>query len=147
MGTYNEAGWEFVPFIRPRALPADALPRKSMVWEDMWDAFFDQVSPAFLKDEQVQSLCFFTLRETAKFPGQDKHDDDRSNLAVLRRSGLPRLDPATFERLMDFISAATDTPRRQNQASIKPMPAWARKKYFSTRLLRSQPWRGLRDSA
>jgi hypothetical protein len=82
------------------------------------------------------------LRETAR-PSVDKHDDDRSNLAVLRRNGLPRLDPGTFERLMDFMSAATDTPRRQNQASIKPMPTWARKKYFSTRLLRSQPWRGL----
>ena len=92
------------------------------------DAFFDQVTPDFLKSERVQSLCFFTLREAAEYK-VDKHDDDRSNMAVLRRSGLPRLDPATFERLMDFMSATTDTPRRQNQASIKPMPAWARKKY------------------
>jgi len=142
MGTYNEAHWELVPFIRPRALPADALPRKSIVWEDLWDAFFDQVTPAFLASERVQSLCFFTLRETAA-PALDKHDDDRSNLAVLRRSGLPRLDPATFERLMDFMCATTATPRRPDQASITPMPAWARKKYFSTRLLQSQPWRGV----
>ncbi len=142
MGTYNEANWEFVPFIRPRAMPADAFPRTSAVWEDLWDAFFDQVTPDFLKSERVQSLCFFTLRELATHK-LDKHDDDRSNLAVLRRSGLPRLDPATLERLVNFMSTATDTPRRQDQTSIKPMPAWARKKYFSTSLLRSQPWRGL----
>ena len=29
----------FVPFIRPRILSAEALPPRSAVWEELWDAF------------------------------------------------------------------------------------------------------------
>ena len=35
LGRYNEVGWQHVPFIRPRCMPEDALPRTSVVWEDL----------------------------------------------------------------------------------------------------------------
>jgi hypothetical protein len=141
LGAYNEHGSEFVPFIRPRSYPADALPHRSAVWEDLWDAFFDQVPLELLAKNNVRALLFYTLRESA-VPAFDKHDDDRSNFAILRRNGLPRLDARTIGRFTCFIGSATGIARAPADVRFEPMPAWARRKSYSLRLLRSAPWRG-----
>ncbi|HZF77467.1 MAG TPA: class I SAM-dependent methyltransferase [Acetobacteraceae bacterium] len=140
LGTYNEHAAAFVPFIRPRPLPPEALPRQSAVWEDLWDAFFDQVQPAFLAAHNVKALVFYTLRES-QVPGFDKHDDDRSNFAILRRNGLPRMESATVGRFTRFMAEATGVPRAPDAVRFEPMPAWSRRKDYSLRLLRSEPWR------
>ena len=54
IGAHNEDNAQFVPLIRPRSLPAEALPFKSEVWEDLWDAFFDQVTVATLRPPIVK---------------------------------------------------------------------------------------------
>ena len=49
LGAYNEPIWKYTPFIRPRGMPASALPRESRVGEDSWDAFLATVKPGELK--------------------------------------------------------------------------------------------------
>jgi hypothetical protein len=137
-GSYNGTS-EFVPFIRPRALPADALPHPCAVWEDLWDAFFDQVQPVFLAAHGVRALVFYTLRESA-VPAFDKHDDDRSNFAILRRNGLPRMDQLTIDRFTRFMADTTGVLRAAADVSFAPMPAWGRWKDYSAQLLRFGPW-------
>ena len=141
LGAYNEYGSEFVPFIRPRSYPPESLPYPSAVWDDLWDAFFDQVRPEFVVANNVRALVFYTLRESP-VPGFDKHDDDRSNFAILRRNGLPRLDTRTVDRFTNFIASLTGVSCPPAEVRFEPMPAWARRKDYSLRLLRSEPWRG-----
>jgi len=138
MGAHNYDHAEFVGLIRPRAIPADALPFKSAVWEDLWDAFFDQITPAYLDANNCPTILFYTLRETA-CPAFDKHDDDRSNMALIRRDGSPRMDPQTFLRFRSFMSAATGEPDERD-VIFSNMPIWARGKSYSNALLRSRPW-------
>lgn len=138
IGAHNENNAQFVPLIRPRSLPAEALPFKSEVWEDLWDAFFDQVTVADLEAANCEMLAFYTLRETAG-PFFDKHDDDRSNLALIRRDGSPRMDPQTFSRFQNFMDAA-HRRKAHGPVSFSAMPLWARGKSHSATLLRNRPW-------
>ena len=142
LGEYNAFASAHVPFIRPRNWPADSIPFKSVPWEDLWDAFFNQVQPALLERYGVRALLFYTLRETA-VPSFDKHDDDRSNFAVLRRNGLPRMESSTLDRFTAFMSSATAMQRTAADVSFRRLPPWARTKKFSTQLLRSAPWRAV----
>jgi hypothetical protein len=138
IGAYNADKAQFVPLIRPRSLPPEALPFKSEVWEDLWDAFFDQISPSDLEAANCEVLAFSTLRETA-IPSFDRHDDDRSNFALIRRDGSPRMDPQTFSRFRSFLDAAHG---RKSHAAVPfpAMPLWARGKSHSIALLRARPW-------
>jgi hypothetical protein len=158
LGAYNEPVSSYTPFIRPRGMPAEALPYASRVWEDCWDAFLATVKPRELKALGVEAMFFYTLRETAS-PGLDKHDDDRSNLAILRRDGFPRLDLPTFRRLVSFIHEFTGQPapkseglvsfihrfagqrRPKSEVEFKLVPAWTRGRRFSLPLLKTEPWR------
>ena len=138
VGAYNSERTEHIPLIRPRALPAEALPFKSAVWEDLWDAFFEQVTPEDLAAANCEALAFYTLRETG-VPGYDKHDDDRSNCAIIRRNGLPRMDPKTFVGFRNFMNAARGSEAPAATA-FEEMPLWARGKSYSISLLRGRPW-------
>src|SRR5262249_16701012 len=44
-GLYNSVNPQFVPFIRPRRIPAESLPGNSAVWEDIWEAFLSTITP------------------------------------------------------------------------------------------------------
>ncbi|MBI1187462.1 MAG: hypothetical protein GC206_09060 [Alphaproteobacteria bacterium] len=132
-GSYNNANPKFVPYIRPRSWPAEAIPYRSEVWEDLWDAFFDQISQESLAAHSCDAIAFYTLRETAQ-PRLDKHDDDRSNFALIRRNGSPRLDRETFLRFRDFMGGG------DREVTFSEMPIWARGKSFSSELLKSAPW-------
>ena len=104
LGKTNQAHAAYVPFIRRRHGEGPGAYR-SKVWEDLWDEFFAQVTPDYLAELGVGAFFFYALRETA-VPGYDKHDDDRSNFALLTRAGEPRMDGATFEKLLGFVAAA-----------------------------------------
>jgi hypothetical protein len=138
-GEYNATGWKFVPFTRPRRMPPDALPKESAVWEDIWEQFFNQVPPEFLKQLGVQGMFFYTLRE-ASGPGLDKHDDDRTNFALIRRNGLPRMNTATFTRLQQFMQGFTGVAGT-DAVPFKLTSSWTRWRDHSTTLLRSEPWK------
>lgn len=136
-GEYNSAQAKFVPFIRPRSTPPEAIAYPSAVWEDLWDAFFDQVRPDDLVQENCDAIAFFSLRETAQ-PHFDKHDDDRSNFALIRRDGSPRLAQATLLRFREFLRGRAGVA--DIDVEFTEMPLWARGRSYSTQLLRSQPW-------
>lgn len=138
MGRYNEPGWEHVPFIRPRRMPADALPRQSAVWEDIWDAFLAAVTPDELRSLGVVGMFFYSLRET-RVQGLDKHDDDRTNFAILRRDGSPRMERETFDRLRQFIHGMTGR-LADAEIAFNLTPDWSRTQEYSLLLLRSEPW-------
>lgn len=137
-GLYNSDYSEFVPFIRPKNMSEHALPHNSAVWEDLWNGFFDGVSPEKLSEYGVDMIAFYTLRETS-VPGFDKHDDDRSNFSLVRRNGKPRLEAQTLDRFQTFMSKARKT-QHSGTTKYGQTPFWGRSKTFSGSLLRSSPW-------
>ena len=137
-GAYNETNWEHVPFIRREDMAAERIPRQSVIWEDNWRAFFNQITPSMLKGLDVRGMCFYALRETPR-PGLDKHDDDRTNFAFLRRDGFPRIAPEVFDTLRRFMGEFTGR-KFLGEPSFTLTPAWTRWKDFSTSLLKSEPW-------
>jgi hypothetical protein len=46
-----------------------------------------------------------------------------------------------FDRISHFISLVTGSRGSSAQVFIEPMPAWGRRKDYSTRRLRAEPWR------
>jgi hypothetical protein len=102
-------------------LTADA--RRNVVWADLWDEFFNEIQPEFLVNDGVKH--FWTLRESA-VPAFGKHDGDRSNFAVRRRNGLPRMDEPTIKRLTGLMAAATGVSRSADDVSFEPMPDCSR---------------------
>ena len=106
LGKHNTPVKEFTRFIRERGEPElpDGLP--SIVWEDLWDAFFAQVDAGYLRQHDVEAILFYTLRE-AGLPGFDKHDDDRSNLSLTMRDGTPRMAEETFQKFARFMGEVT----------------------------------------
>ena len=73
---------------------------QAIIWEDLWNAFFDQVSPEFLRENHVETLLIYTLRETAM---DHTHDDSHSNLALFRSDWSCRLQPEALSRLADLF--------------------------------------------
>ncbi len=129
LGKHNTPVKEFTRFIRERSEPElpDDLP--SIVWEDLWDAFFDQVDAGYLRRHGVEAILFYTLRE-AGMPGFDKHDDDRSNLSITKRDGTPRMAKETFEKFARFMGEVTGQPAE-----------WKGVSNINTRSLHAAPWR------
>lgn len=107
LGAHNTPIKEYTRFIRERREPHLPDGLKSAVWEDLWDAFFDQVTPEFLRDDnEVEAFLFYTLRE-AGMPHFDKDDNDRSNFSLSKRDGSPRMEERTFRRFAHFMSGMT----------------------------------------
>jgi hypothetical protein len=142
MGAYNEPDWQHVPFIRPRRIPAEALPRSSAIWEDIWNSFLATVNPEYLRGLGIRAMFFYSLRET-QVSGLDKHDDDRTNFAILHRDGSPRMNIDTFNGLQRFIHKMTGRDFDPWRADFSLPPDWLRSQIFSLPLLRSAPWRYL----
>ena len=114
-GVFNDQHKAWQPFIRKRGdPPLEGV--ESAVWEDLWDAFLEQVTPQYLQNLGVDAFFFYALRETC-VPCFDRHDDDRSNFGLLTQDGHPRTDPATNERLRafagpNFVAKSTDSVLR-----------------------------------
>ena len=92
-------------FIYDRATP---IPEgiRAMVWEELWNAFLDQVSADFLRQNHVETLLLFTLRETAM---EHTNDDSHSNLALYRADWSPRLAPEVLSRLTELFRRFRDS--------------------------------------
>ena len=103
LGAYNAQHKQFTQFIRCRGERELREGLRSVVWEDLWDAFLEQVTPGFLCDNGVEAMFIYTLRE-AGVPGFDKHDDDRGNFALVTRGGRSRMEASTAERLGRFLA-------------------------------------------
>jgi hypothetical protein len=129
LGAFNASVAEFTRFIRPRANIGAAAGYDAEIWEDLWDAFLDQVDVEYLDANQVGCFLLYALRE-AGTPSLDMDDDDRSNLAVLKRDGSPRLDPQTLSRL----SALLGNLAGRTQESVPPITRPGLE-------LHRQPWR------
>jgi hypothetical protein len=73
---------------------------KAIRWEDKWQAFFDQVSAEFLKQNRVEAFFVYTLRESAE---NETNDDNHSNFALYRSDWSSRVAPETLAQLADFF--------------------------------------------
>jgi hypothetical protein len=86
-------------FIYDRASP---VPEgiQAIVWEDIWKAFLDQASADFLRQNRVEALLVYTLRESAM---EHSNDDSHSNLAVYRADWSCRMAPDVLSRLAELF--------------------------------------------
>ncbi|MGE4093014.1 MAG: hypothetical protein AB7G75_19465 [Candidatus Binatia bacterium] len=78
---------------------------QAIVWEDRWDAFLDQVSASYLRQQQVQTFIVYALRESTR--GQT-NDDDHSNYALFRADWSPRIAPETLNRIAALFLSFRD---------------------------------------
>jgi len=74
-------------------------------WEEKWQAFFDQVSPEYLRENQVEAFFVYTLRESAE---NETHDDNHSNFALYRSDWSIRIAPETLTQLANFFRRFRD---------------------------------------
>lgn len=79
------------------------------VWEDKWDALFQQVSREYLENHDVEAFLFYTLREGLI---SESSDANHSNFSLHKADGTPRLEQHTHQRLKQFLSSLTQ-PRPQ----------------------------------
>ena len=129
MGAFNAPIADYTRFIRPRDGIGLAAGHAAAVWEDLWEAFLDQVDKDYLDSHAVEAVLLYALRE-AGVAGVDMDDDDRSNLAVLHRDGTPRLQRSTLDRLRGLLASVAGTGEPAGPA--EPGPAVA---------LQRRPWR------
>ena len=87
-------------------------------------------------------MFFYSLRET-QVPGLDKHDDDRTNFAILHRDGSPRMDWVTFGKLQKFLQRLSGRNSDRQNPSVGLPAIWLRGQTYSLPRLRSAPWRYL----
>jgi hypothetical protein len=106
---YNALEPERNRFIRPRAMVGASGGESDVVWEDLWQAFLDQVGPAWLREAGVECVLLYGLREL-ELPGFDLDDKDRSNLALLHRDGTPRIDQRELIRIGELMSGLSGRP-------------------------------------
>lgn len=86
-------------FIYPRGeVPPDGVAAEC--WEDIYDAFLDQVDAGYLRRHGVEAFLVYVLRE-----GFTSHSSDEchGNFSIFRSSGKPRLAPPTHHRLVGLI--------------------------------------------
>jgi hypothetical protein len=78
------------------------IPRgiRAIAWEDKWEAFLNQVSADFLRQNHVETFLIYTLRESAE---NETNDDNHSNFALYRADWSPRLAPEVLKRLADLF--------------------------------------------
>ncbi len=121
LGRFNAAVADTTRFIRPRAQVGGAAGYENRVWEDLWGAFLDQVSAAWLQERGVECMLFYALRELG-IPEYDLDDEDRSNLALCRVDGSPRLDTEVMDRLRTVVTGMRGLPGPPPPAGPRPVP-------------------------
>jgi hypothetical protein len=116
LGAFNEPVAEHTRFIRARHQVGAAAGHDAAIWEDLWEAFLSQVADGYLPHNEVECVLLYALRE-AGLPHLDMDDDDRSNLALLRRDGSPRLDPPTLDALGSLLGTLSGKQRSASPAA------------------------------
>ena len=72
----------------------------AIVWEDKWEAFFEQVPATFLHTNHIEAFLVYTLRESV---GNETNDDNHSNFSLYTSDWSGRLDASTFKQLSGFF--------------------------------------------
>ena len=72
----------------------------AIVWEDKWDAFFEQVPATFLHTNHIEAFLIYTLRESV---GNETNDENHSNFSLYTSDWSGRLDASTFQQLSNFF--------------------------------------------
>ena len=90
--------WKIFIYDRASGIP-DGV--EAIVWEDKWDAFFEQVPAKFLHANHVEAFLIYTLRESL---GNETNDENHSNFSLYTSDWSGRLDASTFQQLSDFFS-------------------------------------------
>jgi len=109
-------------FIRPRALVGASAGYDDVVWEDLWEAFVDQVDAGWLRDHAVDCFVLYGPCEL-DVAGLDLHDDDRTNLSLFAGDGSPRLDPAVIDRIGTLMEGVTGRSDRVPVTSRRSTPS------------------------
>src|SRR6185436_1440030 len=117
---------DYTRFIRPRDGVGLAAGHGAAVWEDLWEAFADQVDGAYLEHHSVDALLLYSLREIG-VAGLDMDDDDRSNMAVLHRDGSPRMQQHTLDRVHALLASVTGAAGPEAPAPASPAAALQRR--------------------
>jgi hypothetical protein len=128
LGIHNAPIPELTRFIRPRREIGAAGDQPAAIWEDLWESFLSQVDGSYLDRNRIECLLIYSLRELGA-AGFDLDDDDRSNFALLRQDGSPRMDEPTLagiQRLLEAVSGRGETPAPAPRPGVE---------------LHSQPWR------
>lgn len=89
-------------------------------WEDKWDRFLDQVTPAFLRANQIDALLIYTMRSGGM---GESTDEEHSNFTMF---GLdcrtPRMEARTLGRLTDRFAELTGRrPRLEYFGGAAPL--------------------------
>jgi hypothetical protein len=121
LGAFNAPVADRTRFIRPRAEVGAGGGYPDRVWDDLWAAFLDQVSASWLRERGVECILLYALRASAT-AGFDINDDDRSNLALCRNDGTPRLEAAEMNRLMALLQSMRGSGH-EAPAAAPPSPA------------------------
>lgn len=87
---------------RKSQIPRDI---QAIRWEDKWEAFFNQVSADFLRQNHVETFLVYTLRESAE---NETNDENHSNFALYRADWSLRLAPEALKRLQDLFLSFRD---------------------------------------
>ena len=119
LGSFNAAVADATKFIRPRAQVGSTGGYGDVIWEDLWSAFLDQVDGQWLQAQGVECLLLYALREL-DLPGFDLDDEDRSNFALFRSDGTPRIDQSVIERIRGLT---TDMSGRGAKVTASSQPA------------------------
>lgn len=121
LGAFNAAIERHTHFIRPRGLVGSTAGNVDVIWEDLWNAFLDQVDAGWLRDRNVECLLIYSLREMG-ISGTDLDDEDRSNLAISFRDGTPRLDPPVMDRVSDLLHEVAGRRRPARTRTVAEVP-------------------------
>ncbi len=109
LGTFNAIAPQSNRLIRPRGFVGASAGYPDVIWEDLWQAFVDQVDERWFRDQNVECFLIYGLRELDR-PGFDLDDQDRSNLALFRGDCSPRLDPALIRQVGGLMGRITGLP-------------------------------------
>ena len=91
--------WKLFIYDRASGIP-DGV--GAIVWEDKWDAFFEQVPATFLHANHVEAFLIYTLRESL---GNETNDENHSNFSLYTSDWSGRLDASTLKQLSDFFQS------------------------------------------
>ena len=91
--------WKIFIYDRASGIPDEV---GAIVWEDKWDAFFEQIPAKFLHANHVEAFLIYTLRESL---GNETNDENHSNFSLYTSDWSCRLDASTLKRLSDFFQS------------------------------------------
>ena len=91
--------WKLFIYDRASGIP-DGV--GAIVWEDKWDAFFEQVPATFLHANHVEAFLIYTLRESLE---NETNDENHSNFSLYTSDWSGRLDASTLKQLSDFFQS------------------------------------------